>query len=175
MFLLPPLRHVAGSTASRALGCTFTISKKPLCYAPVAKGLAISSLAVRDLPRLSRPSTSPLFSPFRPPIPGQTGNIRNLSKSNTRCISFEAPNEPIAGSEPGIDITDKDAWPQWRKTVQSQITAVDFSVDRIEKYELSNSTLREFLEKPREDWVTCRWINGTQLSVQSLWGFGADL
>jgi hypothetical protein len=46
--------------------------------------------------------------------------------------------------------------------VQSQITAVDFSADRIEKYELNNDMLQEFLEKPREDWVTCRWINGKE-------------
>ncbi|KAK7189933.1 putative CorA family metal ion transporter [Paraphaeosphaeria sporulosa] len=45
---------------------------------------------------------------------------------------------------------------------QSQITVVDFPVDRIEKHELSNSTLANFLAKPREDWVTCRWypVNG---------------
>jgi Mg2+ and Co2+ transporter CorA len=48
--------------------------------------------------------------------------------------------------------------------VQSQITAVDFSKDRIEKYELTNETLEEFLAKPREDWATCRWINGKLLS-----------
>ena len=47
--------------------------------------------------------------------------------------------------------------------MQSQITAVDFSKDRIEKYELTNETLEEFLAKPREDWATCRWINGKSL------------
>jgi len=48
--------------------------------------------------------------------------------------------------------------------LQSQITAVDFSADRIEQYELNNDSLREFLAKPREDWVTCRWINVNGLS-----------
>ena len=38
-----------------------------------------------------------------------------------------------------------------------------FSKDRIEKYELTNETLEEFLAKPREDWATCRWINGKSL------------
>lgn len=42
-------------------------------------------------------------------------------------------------------------------SVQSQITVVDFSVDRLETHELTNSTLAEFLAKPREEWVTCRW------------------
>lgn len=41
--------------------------------------------------------------------------------------------------------------------LQSQITVVDFSADRIERYELTNSTLADFLAKPREDWVACRW------------------
>ncbi len=76
---------------------------------------------------------------------------------------MEAFREPIAGSEPGIDIKDEDAWPQWRQKVQSQITAVNFSADRIEKYELTNTTLEDFLAKPQEDWVTCRWINGKQV------------
>lgn len=59
-----------------------------------------------------------------------------------------------------MNIHNDDAWPQWRAKVQSQITAVDFSKDRIEKYELTNETLEDFLAKPREDWATCRWING---------------
>ncbi|KAF3035006.1 hypothetical protein E8E12_004596 [Didymella heteroderae] len=66
--------------------------------------------------------------------------------------------------EPGIDITNEHAWPQWRQKVRSQITAVDFSIDRIEKHELNNETLKEFLDRPREDWVTCRWINVNGLS-----------
>ena len=73
---------------------------------------------------------------------------------------FRNTNQPTGGSEPGVNIHNEDAWPQWRAKVQSQITAVDFSKDRIEKYELTNETLEDFLAKPREDWATCRWING---------------
>ncbi|KAF3000177.1 hypothetical protein E8E13_006209 [Curvularia kusanoi] len=53
---------------------------------------------------------------------------------------------------------------EWRQKVQSQITAVDFSKDRIEKHELTNETLEAFLAKPREEWATCRWINVNGLS-----------
>jgi hypothetical protein len=35
--------------------------------------------------------------------------------ANTRAISLEAPREPLAGSEPGINIQNEDAWPEWRK------------------------------------------------------------
>ncbi|KAL6707852.1 hypothetical protein ACN47E_003752 [Coniothyrium glycines] len=88
-----------------------------------------------------------------------------LNEHKRSIISVDAPHEPVAGSEPGINIADEGAWPEWRKkTVKSQITAVDFSVDRIEKHELDNSTLVDFLEKPREEWATCRWINVNGLS-----------
>lgn len=165
MFFVPRLRHGAGSTASRFSRHNVFTSRKPDCCAPVARGLATFSLAARGLSQSFQPFTL-YASPSRPSHTRQKSNNRKLL-DNARHINIDAPREPTAGSEPGIDITDKDAWPQWRQTVQSQITAVDFSVDRIEKYELNNSTLSDFLAKPREDWVTCRWINGELLLVRT--------
>lgn len=155
MLLLQSLRHGAGSAASRFPKNTVFTSGKLDCYLPVAKQTSTLSLANRQLQQYPRPSAS---SPSRPSI--QQERLWRLFDRQARCISLEAPREPLAGSEPGINIKDESAWPEWRKTVQSQITAVDFSKDRIERYELNNSTLEEFLAKPREDWVTCRWING---------------
>lgn len=156
MFLLPHLRHGAGSTASRSLRHTTSLPKRLDCHVPVARTLSTSSITVRHVLQAFTLSGSSLF---RPSIHKQRGFDRQVP-NHTRCVSLEAPREPIAGSEPGINIKNEDAWPQWRKKVQSQITAVDFSKDRIEKYELNNSTLGDFLAKSREDWVTCRWING---------------
>lgn len=160
MFFIPLLRYGAGSTASRFVRQTVFTSRKPGCYAPVARGLATFSLAAQGLPQSLQPSTLCSSSPLRQ----YHGKNERKLFGGARYVSIDAPHEPIAGSEPGIDITDEEAWPQWRQKVQSQITAVDFSVDRIEKYELTNSTLGDFLTKPREDWVTCRWLNGEQLS-----------
>ncbi|KAK3208216.1 hypothetical protein GRF29_96g1758716 [Pseudopithomyces chartarum] len=41
-----------------------------------------------------------------------------------------------------------------------------------QKHELTNETLREFLAKPREDWVTCRWysVNGLSWDVVRMLG-----
>ncbi|KAF2632180.1 hypothetical protein BU25DRAFT_383890 [Macroventuria anomochaeta] len=164
MFLTPRLRRVAGSTASRFSKDPIFTSTKFACHASVAKGLATFTLVVRNITQAPQPSTLHVSSSSRPSIRRQKTRNRKSFVNNVRCISAEAPHEPIAGSEPGIDITDEDAWPQWRQKVQSQITAVDFSIDRIEKYELTNSTLGDFLAKPREDWVTCRWINVNGLS-----------
>lgn len=44
------------------------------------------------------------------------------------------------------------------------ITVVDFSEDDILQTELGNVELIEFLKKPREDWVSVRWINCNGLS-----------
>ncbi|KAJ4991359.1 putative CorA family metal ion transporter [Stagonosporopsis vannaccii] len=144
MASIPRLRHVADFTATR-LPCA-------------ARGFANgSTLPIRKSSILASSSL------LRPSFWTQRANDWRPINS-TRYISVEAPREPTAGSEPGIDITDEGAWPQWRQKVQSQITAVDFSADRIEKYELTNATLGEFLAKPREKWVTCRWINVNGLS-----------
>ena len=41
---------------------------------------------------------------------------------------------------------------------------MDFSEDDILQTELGNVELIEFLKKPREDWVSVRWINCNGLS-----------
>ena len=153
MFNLPRLHHVAASRVA-------TRFSRPEAW----RGCTI---ATQNLSPARQHSVLTGTSPSRWSARKTTRDVSHkLSKNNTRRISVAAPREPIAGSEPGIDITDEDAWPQWRQKVRSQITAVDFSIDRIEKYELNNETLRDFLQKPREDWVTCRWINGkTQLTT----------
>lgn len=147
MFTLPCLHGVAGSTATRFSRLTSEASRA-------------SAFVTQCLPSIRQHSVLTDLPPSRLSHRKKAGDSLRPLKTNTRCISVAAPREPTAGSEPGIDITNEDAWPQWRQKVQSQITAVDFSVDRIEKYELNKETLQDFLDKPREDWVTCRWING---------------
>jgi Mg2+ and Co2+ transporter CorA len=41
---------------------------------------------------------------------------------------------------------------------------VDYSPERMEKYELDNATIRDFVEQPRPDWVSVRWVNVNGLS-----------
>lgn len=44
-------------------------------------------------------------------------NCRSTKALNyqARSISLEAPREPVAGSEPGVNVQSEDSWPQWRK------------------------------------------------------------
>lgn len=146
MFTVPRLHYTAGSTATGLSRLT-------------SRALETCTPAFHCTSRIRQHSVLTESSQLRSSSRVLENGLWVL-RNNTRRISVAAPREPVAGSEPGIDITDEDAWPQWRPKVKSQITAVDFSLDRIEKYELSNETLKDFLEKPREDWVTCRWING---------------
>jgi len=72
------------------------------------------------------------------------------------------------GAEPGID-TAQDTEDALYQSLQTacDVTVVDFSAERMEKYELDNETLDEFLDADREDWVACRWIcvNGLSWDV----------
>lgn len=45
-----------------------------------------------------------------------------------------------------------------------QITVVDFSQDRLSTRKLDNESLQAFLDRPKPDWVKCRWINVNGLS-----------
>ena len=77
------------------------------------------------------------------------------------------------GLEPGIDPT----WAQPSKAPvglkeDCEITVVDFSQDKMDVQFLDNDSLEEFLEDPRPDDSTCRWIsvNGLSWDVISVLG-----
>jgi hypothetical protein len=84
--------------------------------------------------------------------------IRNYHPSPTRP-TWEEP-----GAEPGID-TNKEAEPHFSHLLeQCQVTVVDFSDEKMEKWELDNEGLIEFLNAPKPEWMTCRWVNVNGLS-----------
>jgi hypothetical protein len=91
---------------------------------------------------------------------------RRITRQNT-VRNYHSPSRPTweePGAEPGID-TSKEPEPHFGHLIQEcQITVVDFSDERMSKYEMDNEGLVEFLEDPREDWVACRWINVNGLS-----------
>lgn len=76
------------------------------------------------------------------------------------------------GTEPGIDPSKPLPFysSEWTSNVpgdlhrQCEITVVDFSQHEMRQYELDNDTLEPFLEREREPWVQCRWINVNGLS-----------
>jgi len=91
---------------------------------------------------------------------------RRMTRQNT-VRNYHSPSRPIweePGAEPGID-TSKEPEAHFGHLMQEcQITVVDYSDERMSKYEMDNEGLVEFLKDPREDWVACRWINVNGLS-----------
>ncbi|KAK3051501.1 hypothetical protein LTS18_012426, partial [Coniosporium uncinatum] len=80
---------------------------------------------------------------------------------------YHSPTRPVTaepGAEPGVDTT-KEADPQYKSLrAECAITVVEFSADRMETRELDNDSLQPHLDTPKEEWVTCRWINVDGLS-----------
>lgn len=121
-------------------------------------------------------SSFPAFSTAAARVNSTDTTKRRTRRSNTaRSYHPEGfahdPNwQP--GTEPGIDPTKPlPAYAsEWASNIPAdlhrrcQITVVDFSQNEMRQYELDNDTLEAFLEREREPWVQCRWINVNGLS-----------
>jgi hypothetical protein len=109
-----------------------------------------------------------LLSPDRASI--DTTLRRRITRSHTvkKYDEYKSPTRPHweePGAEPGVDTqNDDDAGKYHQLHTICQITVVDFSDERVECHELDNDTLEDFLNVPKEDWVSCRWINVNGLS-----------
>ena len=102
-------------------------------------------------------STSPRFS---------LDNLRHQPTRSNTVRTSDHPTRPNwhAGAEPGLStIDDGDgALAQFHRPCR--ITVVDFSNDKVISRTFNNDTLGEFMKRPREDWVQCRWISVNGLS-----------
>jgi hypothetical protein len=109
-----------------------------------------------------------LLSPDRASI--DTTLRRRITRSHTvkKYDDYKSPTRPHweePGAEPGVDTqNDTDALKYHQLHTLCQITVVDFSDERVECHELDNDSLEAFLDQPKEDWVSCRWINVNGLS-----------
>jgi hypothetical protein len=104
--------------------------------------------------------------------PTRSNTVRQYH-SPTRA-HFEEP-----GAEPGIDPSKEDDvnGPLHKYSLLQQycdITIVDFSDDKMVQHEVDNNTLGPFLEQPKEDWVSCRWVNVNGLSWDVIKLIGND-
>ncbi|THW23704.1 hypothetical protein D6C98_01561 [Aureobasidium pullulans] len=112
------------------------------------------------------PSTSKSEKQPSPSATDFTPSLKRAQATSTKASGFYDSNSAFQwqpGSEPGID-TSADGVVSHGETFPSQITAVDFSEDQIEQTELDNKSLENFLNKPRPEWASCRWINVNGLS-----------
>lgn len=111
----------------------------------------------------------------RPSAPSSGTALRRRGGRADTIRAYHPPMRPgwQPGAEPGIDTkreSEDDLYHELHQ--QCAITVVDFSDERMEKYELDNWSLEGFLAQPREDWVSCRWIcvNGVSWDVIKLLG-----
>jgi Mg2+ and Co2+ transporter CorA len=67
------------------------------------------------------------------------------------------------GQEPGIDPNHPSS-SQYDLHANCEITVVDFSQDDVHIKQLDNTTIESYLDQPRHESFTCRWINVNGLS-----------
>lgn len=116
----------------------------------------------------AQPHPDDLLSPSRASI--ESTLRRRVTRSHTvRHYEVQSPTRPYQhqepGAEPGVDTKkDTEGTKYSHLYAKCQITVVDFSDQRVQCYELDNDTLEDFLAQPKEDWVSCRWVNVNGLS-----------
>lgn len=151
---------------------------------PHLKGIAEDpSVQVLDSSRRSRDSNSgtPFTTAKRTGTALSRSSVKSIRRRGRSNTSKFAPDELGGnggawqpGLEPGIDTSDPA--PHYDSTTyldglniknlstRCEITVVDFSQDKMAMYELDNEELADFLNRPKEDWVVCRWVNVNGLS-----------
>jgi Mg2+ and Co2+ transporter CorA len=144
----------------------------------IPEGLHVQIL---DSSKHSHESTTPITAVKRSATGFSHASSKSLRRRGRSNTSKYAP-EHLGGKggawqpgrEPGIDTSDPA--PHYDRSshldeihvedlnTHCEITIVDFSQDKMDMYELNNDELAEFLCRPKEDWVSCRWINVNGLS-----------
>ena len=110
----------------------------------------------------AQPNIEEVLSPTYSRSSIDTTLRRRITRSNT-VRHYQSPTRATweePGAEPGVDVKDEEAAARFAHLRQQcEITVVDFSAERIQTYELDNETLQEFVKRPKDDWVECRWVN----------------
>ncbi|KAF1924190.1 uncharacterized protein M421DRAFT_103970 [Didymella exigua CBS 183.55] len=110
----------------------------------------------------AQPNIEEVLSPTYSRSSVDTALRRRITRSNT-VRHYQSPTRATweePGAEPGVDVKDEEAAARFAHLHQQcDITVVDFSAERIQTYELDNDTLQDFVKRPKDDWVECRWVN----------------
>jgi hypothetical protein len=78
------------------------------------------------------------------------------------------------GQEPGLDPSKLNGGRSQTPMLheECQITVVDFSEDDMEMHDFDNADIINFIQKPQESWIKCRWINVNGLSWDVIQALG---
>lgn len=110
----------------------------------------------------AQPNIEEVLSPTYSHSSIETNLRRRITRSNT-VRHYQSPTRATweePGAEPGVDVkNEEDAARFAHLHQQCEITVVDFSAEKIQTYELDNDSLVEFVKRPKDEWVECRWVN----------------
>lgn len=110
----------------------------------------------------AQPNIEELLSPTYSRSSVDTTLRRRITRSNT-VRHYQSPTRATweePGAEPGVDVKNEEAAARFAHLRQQcDITVVDFSAQKIQTYELDNDTLHDFMQRPKDNWVECRWVN----------------
>lgn len=112
----------------------------------------------------------------------QSESIRQRRPMRSNTVKTYRPDRKgmpwQPGGEPGIDTSaiqdEKSLRGGPLLHEECEILVVDFSQDHFQMHRLDNGTLITFMEQPRPDWATCRWINVNGLSWDVIKLLGND-
>lgn len=104
---------------------------------------------------------------------------RQQTRANTAKTFKTVDNAPSRpswhpGQEPGLDPNAANGGRLNTPTFheECQITVVDFSEKDMQMHDFDNAGLIDFIQKPQESWVSCRWINVNGLSWDVIQALG---
>jgi len=120
-------------------------------------------------------STSIESDPGASKIPISPILKRRMTRSAT-VTTFKTQKSPTwhPGQEPGLDPSKPNGGRSQSPMLheECQITVVDFSPDDMEMHDFDNEGLINFIQKPQESWIKCRWINVNGLSWDVIQALG---
>jgi hypothetical protein len=117
----------------------------------------------------AQPNIEEVLSPTYSRSSIDTTLRRRITRSNT-VRHYQSPTRATweePGAEPGVDVKNEEEAARFQHLQQAcEITVVDFSAEKIQTYELDNTSLVEFLKRPKDAWVECRWVNVNGLDFE---------
>ncbi|EGX94261.1 CorA family metal ion transporter, putative [Cordyceps militaris CM01] len=178
----PPVQHVSYNLTSEAAAAASRLSP-PVLPAHARSDTYIIPPLSRDAQQQHPPSAASPTSPGS----GPAGLRRRGSRAPTfRTFDagdddFEIPFHGAAGmgwypgAEPGYDpkLPDGGHASVPQLTAPCEITVVDFSLERLEQWHFDNDGFIEFIQRPKESWAQCRWININGLSWDVIQAVGS--
>lgn len=116
-------------------------------------------------------------SPTSPTIHRRRTRADTFKSTHSMRTIDETPLPPYhqqPGQEPGLDPSKENGGRPEAPTLHAdcQITVVDFSESDMEMHDFDNAGFIDWITKPQESWIKCRWISVNGLSWDVIQALG---